>query len=89
MNALGLFVRSVSNSVSRTANPRLVSISRQLSAGSANMPPTVPFTKECDFLVIGGGSGGLACARRASGMYGVKSIVIENKRLGGTCVNVG
>ena len=48
-----------------------------------------PTTKEVDFLVIGGGSGGLACARRASGMYGAKAMVIENKRLGGTCVNVG
>ncbi|KFY61856.1 hypothetical protein V496_04842 [Pseudogymnoascus sp. VKM F-4515 (FW-2607)] len=48
-----------------------------------------PIVKECDFLVIGGGSGGLACARRASGMYGVKTIAIEAKRLGGTCVNVG
>ena len=48
-----------------------------------------PINKECDFLVIGGGSGGLASARRASGMYGAKAIAIENKRLGGTCVNVG
>ncbi|KAK3072239.1 Glutathione reductase [Teratosphaeriaceae sp. CCFEE 6253] len=48
-----------------------------------------PIHKECDYLVIGGGSGGLASARRASGMYGAKAIAIENKRLGGTCVNVG
>ncbi|KAK0822513.1 Glutathione reductase [Friedmanniomyces endolithicus] len=48
-----------------------------------------PIQKECDYLVIGGGSGGLASARRASGMYGAKAIAIENKRLGGTCVNVG
>ncbi|KAF5584359.1 glutathione reductase [Fusarium subglutinans] len=46
-------------------------------------------TKHCDFLVIGGGSGGLASARRASGRYGAKVIVVEAKRLGGTCVNVG
>ncbi|KAG5655649.1 hypothetical protein KAF25_009148 [Fusarium avenaceum] len=46
-------------------------------------------TKQCDFLVIGGGSGGLAAARRASGWYGAKVIVVEAKRLGGTCVNVG
>lgn len=49
----------------------------------------VPITKECDFLVIGGGSGGLAAARRASGQWGAKTIVIESNRLGGTCVNVG
>lgn len=48
-----------------------------------------PIQKECDFLVLGGGSGGLACARRASAMYGAKSIVVEVARLGGTCVNVG
>ncbi|KAJ9642454.1 Glutathione reductase [Coniosporium apollinis] len=48
-----------------------------------------PIPKECEFLVIGGGSGGLASARRASGMYGAKTIAIEDKRLGGTCVNVG
>jgi glutathione reductase (NADPH) len=48
-----------------------------------------PIRKECDYLVIGGGSGGLASARRASSMYGAKVIAIESKRLGGTCVNVG
>ena len=42
-----------------------------------------------DLLVIGGGSGGLACARRASKMYGAKVGLIETARLGGTCVNVG
>ena len=41
-----------------------------------------------DFIVIGVGSGGLAAARRAA-KYGKKVCVIENKRLGGTCVNVG
>ncbi|KAI9658533.1 MAG: Glutathione reductase [Trizodia sp. TS-e1964] len=48
-----------------------------------------PISKECDFLVIGGGSGGLATARRASGYYGAKTIAIESNKLGGTCVNVG
>lgn len=41
-----------------------------------------------DYLVIGGGSGGMASARRAAG-YGAKVCVIEKARLGGTCVNVG
>ncbi len=41
-----------------------------------------------DLIVIGGGSGGLACAQRAAG-YGAKAVVIESGRLGGTCVNVG
>ncbi|KAH8685565.1 hypothetical protein BGZ60DRAFT_364353 [Tricladium varicosporioides] len=48
-----------------------------------------PTPKECDYLVIGGGSGGLASARRASGYYGAKTIAVESARLGGTCVNVG
>ena len=41
-----------------------------------------------DFLVIGGGSGGLAAARRAS-QRGAKAALIEASALGGTCVNVG
>ena len=48
-----------------------------------------PIRKECDYLVIGGGSGGLASARRASGQWGAKTIAVESNRLGGTCVNVG
>ncbi|KAI4895512.1 hypothetical protein NFI96_017090 [Prochilodus magdalenae] len=40
-----------------------------------------------DFLVIGGGSGGLASARRASEL-GAISAVIESHKLGGTCVRV-
>ena len=47
-----------------------------------------PTPTEYDFLVLGGGSGGVASARRASS-YGAKVAVIENKYLGGTCVNVG
>ena len=41
-----------------------------------------------DLLVIGGGSGGLACAKRAAG-YGATVGIIEAGRFGGTCVNVG
>jgi glutathione reductase (NADPH) len=41
-----------------------------------------------DLISIGGGSGGLACAQRAA-EYGAKTAVIEPRRLGGTCVNVG
>lgn len=44
--------------------------------------------KHFDYLVIGGGSGGVASARRAAG-HGAKVGVIESKALGGTCVNVG
>jgi len=41
-----------------------------------------------DYLVIGGGSGGVATARRAA-EYGARVVLIEASRLGGTCVNVG
>ena len=42
----------------------------------------------CDLIVIGGGSGGIACARRAA-EYGARVVLVESGRLGGTCVNVG
>jgi glutathione reductase (NADPH) len=41
-----------------------------------------------DLVVVGGGSGGLAAAQRAS-EYGARVTVLENGPLGGTCVNVG
>ena len=36
-------------------------------------------------VVIGGGSGGVACARRAA-EYGAKCAIVESHRFGGTCV---
>lgn len=86
MKALTVFNSSVRYTASKTANNRLASLSQQFSTSHLNM---APITKECDFLVIGGGSGGLACGRRASGQHGAKTIAIESDRLGGTCVNVG
>ncbi|MFT6330443.1 MAG: glutathione reductase (NADPH) [Bermanella sp.] len=44
--------------------------------------------KHFDYISIGGGSGGIASANRAS-MYGKKAAIIEAKDIGGTCVNVG
>lgn len=40
---------------------------------------------EFDLFVIGGGSGGVACARRAAS-YGARVGLCEDSRLGGTCV---
>ena len=44
--------------------------------------------KTYDYIVVGGGSGGIASANRA-GMHGAKVLLIEGNELGGTCVNVG
>jgi len=53
------------------------------------MPPIpVPASKHFQYLVIGGGSGGIASARRAA-EHNIKVGLIESGRLGGTCVNVG
>jgi glutathione reductase (NADPH) len=45
-------------------------------------------TVQYDYLVIGGGSGGLATAQRAV-EYGARVAIVEPAPLGGTCVNVG
>ena len=44
--------------------------------------------KTYDYIVIGGGSGGIASANRA-GMHGANVLLIEGNEIGGTCVNVG
>ena len=41
-----------------------------------------------DLFVIGGGSGGVRCARIASG-HGARVGVAEERFWGGTCVNIG
>lgn len=41
-----------------------------------------------DFIVIGGGSGGVRASRMAAS-FGARTALIEGGRLGGTCVNVG
>ena len=41
-----------------------------------------------DLVVVGGGSGGLACAQAAAG-HGARTLLIEGAELGGTCVNRG
>ena len=45
-------------------------------------------TEKFDYLVIGGGSGGIASANRAA-MRGASVALIEEGDLGGTCVNLG
>lgn len=70
----------------KTATSRVTSLSRHFSSSSSIM---APISKETDFLVIGGGSGGLGAARMAAGKFGAKAMIVESNRLGGTCVNVG
>ena len=48
------------------------------------MPPVV---KTFDYLVIGGGSGGIASARRAA-EFGAKVCLVEHGAMGGTCVSM-
>jgi glutathione reductase (NADPH) len=50
--------------------------------------PGTLFSMIYDYLVIGGGSGGIASARRAA-QYGAKVLLVEEGKLGGTCVNRG
>ncbi len=42
----------------------------------------------CDVLILGAGPGGYAAAIRA-GQLGLKTIVVEGEKPGGTCLNVG
>ena len=50
-------------------------------------PPPAAGVAACyDYLVIGGGSGGLASARRAAEL-GARAAVVESHKLGGTCVS--
>ncbi len=46
------------------------------------------FTYDFDLFVIGGGSGGVRCARIAAG-HGARVGIAEDTHWGGTCVNVG
>ncbi|KAM8848946.1 glutathione reductase, mitochondrial isoform 2-T2 [Synchiropus picturatus] len=61
---------------------------RHKTARMASHATPAADTTRFDFLVIGGGSGGLAGARRAAEL-GASAAVIESNKLGGTCVNVG
>jgi cation diffusion facilitator CzcD-associated flavoprotein CzcO len=64
-----------------------VSSARSMSTSTEETEvTTTPY--DFDFFVIGGGSGGIASARRAAS-YGARVAVAESGRLGGTCVNVG
>lgn len=65
----------------------LRALSRAMACAREQRPPPAGVTAY-DYLVIGGGSGGLASARRAAEL-GARAAVVESHKLGGTCVNVG
>ena len=87
MNLFARLPHAASSLPTRASAPlRIASLSRHLST----TPPTMaPITHEAEYVVLGAGSGGLASARMACGKFGAKAVIVENKRLGGTCVNVG
>lgn len=64
----------------------MFNVSKRLFSTSRSIMSPIP--KHYDYLVIGGGSGGVASSRRAA-QYGAKVLLIEGQHIGGTCVNVG
>lgn len=84
---------SSSSSLKPITLPRLDSLARQFSTSphrqTEKMAPVNSEVQQYDYIVIGGGSGGSGAARRAAGWYKRKTLIVENSRSGGTCVNVG
>jgi glutathione reductase (NADPH) len=77
-----------SSSITKLIN---INYNRNMSSGSSssnNNNESKHSSNHFDYLVLGGGSGGLASARRAAS-YGAKSAIVEMGAIGGTCVNVG
>ena len=70
----------------RTAHPVDRSRRTRHSKGAARMPATAETTH--DVVVLGGGSGGYACALRAAEL-GMSVALVEKDLLGGTCLHRG
>jgi glutathione reductase (NADPH) len=54
----------------------------------AGSRPALPHGFDYDLVVLGGGSAGMGCARRAA-LHGARAAIVEAGAIGGTCVNVG
>eukprot|EP00533_Pseudo-nitzschia_delicatissima_P009912 CAMPEP_0116087684 /NCGR_PEP_ID=MMETSP0327-20121206/5488_1 /TAXON_ID=44447 /ORGANISM="Pseudo-nitzschia delicatissima, Strain B596" /LENGTH=613 /DNA_ID=CAMNT_0003578755 /DNA_START=93 /DNA_END=1934 /DNA_ORIENTATION=- len=76
-------------SPSNKRDPQLSFVRRSFSSTSAPLDEPKEFDFDFDFFVIGGGSGGIASARRAASTWNKKVAVAEVGKMGGTCVNVG
>jgi glutathione reductase (NADPH) len=75
--------------MSSFANPSLRGTATTLATAAAASTTLHGF--DYDYLVIGGGSGGVSSAKRAAQLYGKKVCIVEAtaSAWGGTCVNVG
>ena len=80
---LGMFRLRVGRALSTTA-----CLGGAATSNPRRFSSSADGAEKFDLLVIGGGSGGLAAAKR-SAEYGAKVAIIENNAWGGTCVNVG
>ncbi|NSX03838.1 dihydrolipoyl dehydrogenase family protein [Cupriavidus gilardii] len=65
-----------------SAEPRMERVPRGKSNAGAGR------ARQADFVVIGGGSAGVAAAMRAAS-HGASVILVEREQIGGTCVNRG
>ena len=64
-----------------SAEPRMERVPRGKGAGAGR-------ARQADFVVIGGGSAGVAAAMRAAS-HGASVVLVEREQIGGTCVNRG
>ncbi|KAL3823019.1 hypothetical protein ACHAXA_005207 [Cyclostephanos tholiformis] len=67
-----------------------MSIAPKITSTKA-IPVNAASARDYDLICIGGGSAGIACAKRAASLHNRKVLCIERSayKLGGTCVNVG
>ena len=70
-----------------TISHREKGVFRNLPSETSVIMAPVNVAKHFQYLVVGGGSGGIASARRAA-EFGVSVGLIEKQALGGTCVSV-
>lgn len=75
-------ISAVAIAATFTFNRRSVNSSAAAAAGTV-----LSIEPQYDLIVVGGGSGGIACAKRGAS-YGAKVLIIEGSRFGGTCKHI-